>query len=947
VLGIVCFPVFGRKIVSMVMFKRTVRAIAAVGIVFIGLSAVKADNISSTIRSVTKENSVDSASFNNRLRRAANVVKVDKIQDADRSKQQDTAAQNIYRILNDERTNTNTIRSTSSTSTSSNSEEVNNERVIDDEDALYMMTHMLQRTFYSIPGEPKNPTPDPMLPGWCSGEAFEGDFSYASPCEGVKLVHISCDGDADCTYYEAKFEHGETGAVLQDVCAVSGKFSKGHLEVPDDDPTGCVLQYFDLTNDPCELYQPSLGLKARIAPNVDGDRFDILFSEDGGQSYYNENDRFGPRVTIRNNRPGFGSSFPPTDGRRELLEGMDIEAIRQHRRLDEDPNCTNATGTQITALIETLEAELALAKVAHKKEPPNTSNNPVFDNANANTRQTEWLGNAQSGVDSAIGATTTIITMLKTCDGDDTSGCDALFIAEKIAEIMTLISGPIALVYPPAAVLGIFGGIMIAIIPLLRPTDQVTKIIGLTENTVKQALFEVINDTAMKNCLSEFNAIKEVTEHEISGAFGAVDFMKLIQERKSNKVSVRSLIENYEKLFKISYDPKNIVNLKTCFAKGISKTKVSEEDDTPRSTIIDWLENCDECSIASNQDVERKNQQLWKPTSKNHATTGCYKKTQKAKGKYDTLTKHIKGYSGASVVMYYWISLSVQIFCLDDRCDCSKLPDITTLDKYPNSDDYNDLCPYTAGIVNPLDKVNKLLAQPAALAVNTLKSIGGEICGLGDKMTSPFYQHCDGDSCNFKYLGITGVTDEIDIAKVYFKRGDNIGNIPEADFEMKVVNTKDFPLIRRKGYTDVKFGFGGIPVPTFVYDENYDAFVKRVTEKCNNRLSEHKKQSKVNTNETGIFGYYETKKNQRLYQQMNMTKFTNVECVEAVTAAICPWEAGIESCYGWYDGDWRTNEIRFSAVANQCPADLDHRPRSECIKLLKHDYSFCMKDSCD
>jgi len=94
-----------------------------------------------------------------------------------------------------------------------------------------------------------------MLPDWCSVGAFEGDFSYISPCKGEKMVGISCYGGTDCIWYEAKFDLDETGAVLQDVCAVSGKSSKDHFEVPDVDPTSCVLQYFDLTINLCGLYK--------------------------------------------------------------------------------------------------------------------------------------------------------------------------------------------------------------------------------------------------------------------------------------------------------------------------------------------------------------------------------------------------------------------------------------------------------------------------------------------------------------------------------------------------------------------------------------------------------------------------------------------------------------------------------------------------------------------
>ena len=298
----------------MMMFKRTVRAIAAVGIVFIGLSAVKADNISSTIRSVTKENSVDSASSNISFNAAADVdrklaPKAGK--DAKSSKKDKKKAKE--------------------------------------------KKHAKKK---------KDSKKNPMLPDWCSAEAFEGDFSYISPCEGRKSVRISCEG-VDCTWHEAKFDLDETGEPLQDVCAVSGKFSKDHFEVPDDDSTSCVLQYFDLTNDLCGLYEPrGLGLKAQIIPSDDADRFDILFSWDSGQSYYNEDDMFGPREAIRDSPPGFGpgfdASFPSVDGGRELLEGMDIEAIRQHRRLDND--CYDSTVTQVEKLILDLEAAVAQAQ---------------------------------------------------------------------------------------------------------------------------------------------------------------------------------------------------------------------------------------------------------------------------------------------------------------------------------------------------------------------------------------------------------------------------------------------------------------------------------------------------------------------------------------------------------------------------------------------------------
>ena len=154
----------------MMMFKRTVRAIAAVGIVFIGLSAVKADNISSTIRSVTKENSVDSASSNISFNEARDIdrklaPKAGKAgKDAKSSKSSKKDKKDAKKKKHDKKT--------------------------------------------------KHSKKNPMLPDWCSVEAFEGDFSYVSPCEGQKLVRISCGG-ADCTWHEAKFE-------LDDKCNVGG-----------------------------------------------------------------------------------------------------------------------------------------------------------------------------------------------------------------------------------------------------------------------------------------------------------------------------------------------------------------------------------------------------------------------------------------------------------------------------------------------------------------------------------------------------------------------------------------------------------------------------------------------------------------------------------------------------------------------------------------------------
>lgn len=120
-----------------------------------------------------REKKTNNTSRNRRLRRTANVVKVDRIEDADRSKQEEAAVENIHRILNDERTNNSSTSTRIGTSSNTNNissnddnrqlleagiiAEINNKRVVDDQDVLYLMTHVLQhneRQFFSMPPKP-------------------------------------------------------------------------------------------------------------------------------------------------------------------------------------------------------------------------------------------------------------------------------------------------------------------------------------------------------------------------------------------------------------------------------------------------------------------------------------------------------------------------------------------------------------------------------------------------------------------------------------------------------------------------------------------------------------------------------------------------------------------------------------------------------------------------
>jgi len=137
----------------------------------------------------------------------------------------------------------------------------------------------------------------------CNSELFGGVWSYVGGiCRNVLGVVIGCDSDGGggggetCEYTERVIDYFN-GDDAEKACEVGGSFHHTNHVTYDECSGDCVLEYFDLIHDPCELYEPTgLGLMVTINVKKSKDIMQILFSSNGGDSFYNQDD---PREAYR------------------------------------------------------------------------------------------------------------------------------------------------------------------------------------------------------------------------------------------------------------------------------------------------------------------------------------------------------------------------------------------------------------------------------------------------------------------------------------------------------------------------------------------------------------------------------------------------------------------------------------------------------------------------
>jgi len=123
----------------------------------------------------------------------------------------------------------------------------------------------------------------------CDTSLFEGSWYYSNECVNEFDVDIACNKDGSCRYEEVVTEYSNPDCANKTEleCPVGGSFQGGKGNAVYQKTTGfCVLQFIDLDDDPCNLYD-RLGLLAAIDLNGDPDTMEIVFSDNGGASYYN------------------------------------------------------------------------------------------------------------------------------------------------------------------------------------------------------------------------------------------------------------------------------------------------------------------------------------------------------------------------------------------------------------------------------------------------------------------------------------------------------------------------------------------------------------------------------------------------------------------------------------------------------------------------------------
>lgn len=123
----------------------------------------------------------------------------------------------------------------------------------------------------------------------CDAKSFEGAWNYVGgPCANLFETIITCDKekqDGTCNYSERVVKYSSSDDRDEDdACTVSGSFRPS---VTYDEASGdCDLEFFQLSDDPCNLYVPDiLGVKASLNLDNDGAAMVLNFSQDGGATF--------------------------------------------------------------------------------------------------------------------------------------------------------------------------------------------------------------------------------------------------------------------------------------------------------------------------------------------------------------------------------------------------------------------------------------------------------------------------------------------------------------------------------------------------------------------------------------------------------------------------------------------------------------------------------------
>ena len=128
----------------------------------------------------------------------------------------------------------------------------------------------------------------------CNANLFAGSWTYQNGCNEIMTATImeSEDDSEIFSYQETSSMVDPSASPPSSSCFVGGNFQdQASTKVYYDSGTGnCVIGYFDLLNDSCNLYEPPFGAMMYIPLKKKNDSHDVmylLFSNDQGHSFYN------------------------------------------------------------------------------------------------------------------------------------------------------------------------------------------------------------------------------------------------------------------------------------------------------------------------------------------------------------------------------------------------------------------------------------------------------------------------------------------------------------------------------------------------------------------------------------------------------------------------------------------------------------------------------------